>query len=293
VEREEQLRWEREWGKWAAAAAFASALLTIAVGVYIQSKIKGSADDNVDRILLIHDHKGDLLLASILQGLGTAALAPVLYYLFRATRFRREQLPNALVWLVLLAPLLGAVTSVIHQIQVNDISNQVATGPILPPKKANDHVTDLLGKSGTVAVTGIGTAAGLGIAFSFLLTSLNAMRAGLLSKFMGILGIIVGVLLVIPLQGNFPVVQVFWLGALGMLFLDRFPQGRGPAWESGEPDPWPTAADRRAALDGRTSEPDDEPEPDAAEHQHTGEPARPRQLATTHSRSKKKKRKRR
>jgi hypothetical protein len=96
VGREEQLRWERENASWAAGAAFASALLTIAAGLYFRGKVTGSANDNIEGILLVHAHKSDLLISSILQAIGTVALAPPLYYMFRATRFRREQLPKAI-----------------------------------------------------------------------------------------------------------------------------------------------------------------------------------------------------
>ncbi len=302
MDREEQLQWERENARWAAAAAFVSAILTIAAGLYFRAKVTGTADDNVEGIVLVHDHKSDLVVSSALQAIGTAAIAPAMYYLFRATRSRREQLPAAIRYLVVGAPLIGAVFSVVHQVQLNTVSNKVVDQLPLPGYLAKNLVNDQLGVGGVVAVSGIGTAAGLGLAFMLLLISLNAMRAGLLSRFMGVLGIIVGVLLVIPLQGNLPVVQVFWLAALGMLFLDRWPQGRGPAWEAGEAIPWPTANDRRDALTGG------EPQParagfgraraaaaDAApveeEVQHTREPARPRP-STTHPRSKKRKRKR-
>jgi hypothetical protein len=35
---------------------------------------------------------------------------------------------------------------------------------------------------------------------------------------------------------------------VGALFLGNWPGGRGPAWESGEPDPWPTPAERRGLV---------------------------------------------
>jgi hypothetical protein len=303
VGREEQLRWERENARWAAAGAFASALLTIAAGLYFRTKVTGTANDNVEGILLVHAHKSDLLISSILQAIGTAVLALPLYYLFRATRFRREQLPNAIKYLVLIAPPLGAVFSVVHQIQLNNLADKAFKQLPLAPSAAKTVVDNLLGKGDVVAVSGIGTAAGLGLAFMFLLISLNAMRAGLLSRFMGVLGIIVGVLLVIPLQGNLPVVQVFWVAALGALVLGRWPQGRGPAWDSGEAIPWPTAQDRRDEISGepRAARPARQsrwarpaaPEPEVADDiQHTGEPARPRP-SSTHPRSKKRKRKRR
>jgi hypothetical protein len=41
------------------------------------------------------------------------------------------------------------------------------------------------------------------------------------------------------------IIQAFWLGAVGALYLGNWPGGRGPAWETGQADPWPTAAQRR------------------------------------------------
>jgi hypothetical protein len=100
------------------------------------------------------------------------------------------------------------------------------------------------------------------------------MRAGLLSRFMGILGIIAGFLVVIPiLPGAF--IQLFWIVALGMLFLGRWPNGRGPAWSVLEPVPWPTAADAQAA---RQAAEKGEPEPvePAADAEPRPDESRPR-----------------
>ena len=94
-----------------------------------------------------------------------------------------------------------------------------------------------------------------------MIIALNAMRAGLLSRFMGVLGIGVGALIVLPLlpQG-LPIVQMFWLGALGLLFLGRWSGGRGPAWETGTAVPWPAANQARSARARRRSEPEAPPE---------------------------------
>ena len=60
------------------------------------------------------------------------------------------------------------------------------------------------------------------------------MRVGLLTRFMGVLGVIVGVavapILPIDQQG---IIRVFWLAALGMLFLGRWPSGTPKAWATG------------------------------------------------------------
>ena len=106
-------------------------------------------------------------------------------------------------------------------------------------------------------VQSIALAGQLAFAFSFVIVSLNAMQAGLLSRFMGVLGIIVGVLFVIPLGSPLPVVQCFWLLALAPLFLGRWPNGNPPAWAAARPAVAEPAGDARARMraKGRSSRP--------------------------------------
>jgi hypothetical protein len=96
------------------------------------------------------------------------------------------------------------------------------------------------------------------------------MRSGLLSRFMGVLGIIVGVLLVLPLvPGGQVFIQAFWVFALGLLFVGRWPGGRGPAWETVEAIPWPSAAQVRdaALLEERAAEATEEAEAEKPEEE--------------------------
>ena len=63
------------------------------------------------------------------------------------------------------------------------------------------------------------------------------MRVGLLTRLLGYIGIASGAMMVLfPL----PIVQIFWLGALGFVLLGRWPGGDLPAWATGEAVPWPT-----------------------------------------------------
>ena len=63
------------------------------------------------------------------------------------------------------------------------------------------------------------------------------MRAGLLTRMLGYIGIASGAMMVLfPL----PIVQIFWLGAFGFVLLGRWPGGELPAWKTGEAVPWPT-----------------------------------------------------
>ena len=298
---DEQLAWERQAGRFAAGAAFASALFGMAaLAVGAGASLLSPADDRLEVLLRNHDHAGAYLTSAVLQALSVLAIAPVLAFLYRAAKYRRPEIPKLALYLALTAPPIVAILTVINAFQTLDIADKAAHMTPASPKVAV-HRAEHLGTHGFNATVGyLAVVAGLSLAFSVGFNSINARRAGLLSQFMGILGVIVGVLLVIPILGP-PLVQFFWFVAVGLLFLDRWPGGRkrGPAWETGEADPWPTMAELRAEeaaargeelpppRRGRSREPEPEPE-DEYEYEEDDEP-----VATPHPRSKKRKRKRR
>lgn len=104
---------------------------------------------------------------------------------------------------------------------------------------------EIVQSDSVLVATAVGQGGSFALAFAFVLISLNAMRAGLLTRFMGILGVIVGVLLAIPQLAPTPIVLWFWLGALAFLFAGRWPGGVPPAWRSGRAEPWPTTRELR------------------------------------------------
>jgi hypothetical protein len=306
--REEQLAWERQAARPAAGAAFASALLGMAsLAVGAGAGLLSPADDRLEVLLRNHRHPGAYLSSAVLQALSVAAIAAVLAFLYRAAKFRRPEIPRGALYLAVVAPPVVAVLTVVNGIQTLAAADRVASkvvtrggGPKAAVKFAEHEVT----KGGGATVGYLAVAAGLSLAFAVGFNSINARRAGLLSQFMGIVGVIVGVLLVIPILGP-PLVQFFWFVAVGLLFLDRWPGGRkrGPAWETGEADPWPTMSELRAAEMAERGEeppprrrglfapPEPRPEPEddyEDEYEEDEEPA-----ATPHPRSKKRKRKRR
>jgi hypothetical protein len=78
-----------------------------------------------------------------------------------------------------------------------------------------------------------------------VIVPLAALRVGLLTRFMGVLGILCGVLLGFTLGQVPPVVQYFWFIALGVLFLGLMRRTIPPAWESGKAEPWPSGVAQR------------------------------------------------
>jgi hypothetical protein len=281
VEKQQQLEWEARVGRPVAIASFVSALLLLAAVIYSGSIVSAAeqdqAFDTVGSMRLIADHRGEILVLTFIQAIATALLAAPLWLLYHAAKFRRPEVPRAAKYLALIAPPLMAIVSVVRQFSSLDTAKRV-TAELLAdprtPKAANALAKDERTAGAAPILEALGLAATLGLAFAFVLLALNAMRAGLLSRFMGILGIIVGALFVLPLLGQFPFVQLFWTGAVGLLFLGRWPQGgRGPAWDTGEAEPWPTAQQRAQemaeARAAREEEFDEDEDPD-------DEPARPR-----------------
>ncbi len=261
MNREEQLEWEARWSRPAAAAAAAGAFFLVASFAYGVSTLgSGNARGEKAQQLRIDEHAGDLLVIAGLNGLAVLAMGGVLVYLYYATRARRPELQKAALVLAIAGPILYMIVLIALNIVRIDIAHDFAA--LGADEQTNQAAKRLEDDSILPDVGLIGLAPSLAFGFSFVMISLGAMRAGLLSRFMGILGIIVGVLYVIPLLGGGPpIVTIFWTAALAVLFLDRWPQGRGPAWAAGEAIPWPSAMDQAKAREAAQS--DDAPEPEA------------------------------
>jgi hypothetical protein len=76
----------------------------------------------------------------------------------------------------------------------------------------------------------------LGMLAAMVYISLWAMRAGLLTRFMGSFGMALGVALII-----LPFAQLIlplWFAVLGLILIGRWIRGRPPAWDAGKAIPW-------------------------------------------------------
>jgi hypothetical protein len=69
------------------------------------------------------------------------------------------------------------------------------------------------------------------------------MRAGLLTRFWGSLGMALGVAALLLLVQF----TMIWFIYFGLLLIGKIPGGRPPAWAAGEAIPWPTPGEKAAA----------------------------------------------
>jgi hypothetical protein len=196
-------------------------------------------------VKFISHHALTLISGSVLAAVAIGALTLVLLLLVDATRFRRPESWSATRPLVLFGGIAVMVASVSHQVLGAILSHRFAVG-----HDFSGHAVELALKKGTVNELSeyFALAAGLALATGMIATMVGTMRVGLLTRWVGVLGIFTGVLIFLPIGGaTLEVVPAFWMVAMGLLYAERWPGGDPPAWTSGEARPWPTRADQRAA----------------------------------------------
>jgi hypothetical protein len=220
-----------------AIVALVAAALTLAAPIVGLVVLKDAPDNLIGQALQRQQHLAGLGLSAACSALGLLAIAVVLDFLLRAVRARRPELPwqlRPLLWVggVGLAVLLLAL--------------QVATSVKLDhfAHEGSQTYEEARAVSDYGAVAYLGILAQFAFAGAFVTIAVTAMRVGLLTRFLGYLGVISAVLFVIPLV-PIPIVQAYWLGALAMLFAGRSPSGTPPAWQSSEAMPWPSTAEMR------------------------------------------------
>jgi hypothetical protein len=317
---EQALAWEAERRRIAGLSALGAALLTIAGSLITGLALSGLPDydertlsvlDTLGRAasgqgdasgrlaaqtVYLGEHATLPMLGSVLFGIGTLLLFPPMAYLFRATRARRPTFGQ--LALILLAA--GAVGFGLGRTAA-ELTRYIGAAGF--DGGSNTEAADALTGSTFLVGQVLWQAGALSLGFAFVLICLNAMRTGLLTRFMGILGVIVGATFVLPLDQQ-GIIRVFWIGALGALILGRWPSGVPRAWTEGAAVPWPTqqeireqreAARREAAGEPPEPEPESEPQDDDAADPRLPPPARRPEpvTAAAHTSSKKRRRKRR
>jgi hypothetical protein len=289
---EAQLRWEADRRLSTSVAAIAAGMLTLIGGLVGALAYKDFPDDGpaapVERAHFYADHVSGLLASAAVVSSSVILLAIPLRYLFIAIRARRPEMPKIAGVLAVASPIIVGLTTLAQQVAVSVSTRDWANNNPGDYFKARDATqTDLI-----IAIAILREAALLALGFAFVMICLNAMRVGLLTRFMGILGIIVGVLFVIPIGAPVPVVEAFWLVALGYLIGGRWPRGVPPAWITGEAVPWPSQQELREERE-REAPPPKQPKQPPPAGPAAPEPAVATAEGPAHPSSKKRKRKRR
>lgn len=264
-----QVEWESERRSRLAVPAIAGGVLYLLSGIIISSTLNGAPtvgllqgiapalkgvahpreSARAPEVLFVSHHAFALIAGSALMAISLVALTVVLVLLARAARFRRPESMAATVPLVVFGGVVFAIISLGHQIATAVLSHEFAAGHDFS-SKAVDHV--LTTGSVNVVAQYISLLAGLALAVGMIVTSLNAMRVGLLTRWMGIVGIVSALLIFLPIGGaTLELIPAFWMAACGLLLMGRWPNGEPPAWAAGEARPWPSQAEMRAQQEAQ------------------------------------------
>jgi hypothetical protein len=193
--------------------------------------------------LLVTDKRGALeVIGAVLSGIGLLGVVGTLVFLFAAARARRPELTPAARITAIVGGVLAAVGGIAYGVVITIKAHEFATHGTQTYPQANS----LLSSPGVAALQYAGLLGSLLLAIAFVLISLNAMRVGLLTKFIGYLGIAAAAASLL-LIGSAPalLIEVFWLLAVAYLLSGRWPNGDPPAWRTGKVEPWPSAAELR------------------------------------------------
>jgi hypothetical protein len=256
---DDQLAWEAHNALRAGLFAIAGGLLGL-IGVVVTGLSNAGAPSAEDKILTLTDtlgraaagqpippgqasivlefrghHAAGFIAGSILTGLALLATFPALAYLYRAAR-ARGPVPR----FALIAAAIGAAAAGIGLMAGQTAHYLDAASFANAADHSNSAALDVQNTPIFLAGGLIGSFGGLFLAVAFVLICLHAMRVGLLTRLMGVLGMFAGATLVIQFLDAPGVIRWFWMIALGFLFLGRLPRGRPPAWAVAEAVPWPT-----------------------------------------------------
>jgi hypothetical protein len=218
----------------------------------LEPALKGEASPQVSpratEVKFISHHAFGLVAGSFLAAIAIGALTLVLLLLADATRFRRPAMWPAARPLVLYGGIAVAVVSLAHQVVSAIQTHKFAVG-----HDFSNHAVDQALTKGSINLLTeyLALVAGLALAAGMIVVVMNAQRAGLIPRWMGIVGIFTGILIFLPIGGaELQIVPAFWLVMMGILLMGRWSKGDPAAWAAGEARPWPTSAELRAAREG-------------------------------------------
>jgi hypothetical protein len=267
---------ERRFGRPAGIVGFVGIVLFFFAGAVGLAPDFNGAGDDPERLRTFADESNGVLAQLLIQALGMVLLIPPLYLLFRAVDSRKEDFRSGLIGLTIAGPLFFAGSLVATWFVFDAASAQFLDAPQPPGDQSlGDYVDDLLAdQTATRIASGLQLAGVLALVVSTIYTSLNAMRVGLMTRFVGTLGMALGASMVIL---GLPVLLAFFL-VVSLLVANIWPGKRPPAWDAGVAVPWPkpgeeteTGEEREEELarpedfdgSGRELEPEPPPEIDA------------------------------
>ena len=191
-------------------------------------------------VKFISHHAFTLLTGGVLAAAAVGILTLVLLLLADATIFRRPESFRPMRPLIMAGGIGVAVVTIAHQVVSAVETHKFAVGS----HHTNSAVERALTTgTATALVDYLALIAGLVLAVGMIGLMINALRTGLLVRWLAFLGMFTGILIVLPIGGaELQIVPAFWMVMIGILYAGKWPNGEPPAWAAGAAIPWPSRA---------------------------------------------------
>jgi hypothetical protein len=242
---EEGVRWRQ------AVIAGASGLLLLLSPLVGLAGVHPNVSELTLDLITIHRRFPLDLIAAVIQAFGLLALADTLGWLDGRARARNSRQMKWTGWVAMAGATMFAIGVAGGELAVSIVANKFVSSGSQTYLEANS-----LTSHGLIAILPIIEQLGaLMLALGFILIALNAMRVGLLPRYLGYVGVAAGALVLFPVV-PVPVVACLWLVGLAALLIGRWPGGTPPAWTTGTAVPWEPRVPPRAQASNAATPPD-------------------------------------
>jgi hypothetical protein len=194
------------------------------------ARVDEAAFDRAKQLVDFHTGLRDQAIAAGLRCVGLLLTIAVGAHLYSMVRARNPSVSRRLLWVAVASPVLVAASTIFGFFALRDVADAfVSSGP-----RTTDRARDLANDSGILKTAAVFDLLSR-VAFGFWvgMTSIQAMRVGLLTRFLGYWGVGAGGALVLLPIGD--AMFIGWLASIGILSLGYWPGGRPPAWRSTRP----------------------------------------------------------
>jgi len=213
----------------------------------VSGQVNPAVSPRAAEIHFYDHHAFGLIAGALLSAVAIGALLVVLLFLFDAARFRRPQTAPISRPLILIGGIGLPVLTVIGEIVQAIGAHNFVTGHDF----TTHAVEQVLTKNSAYEILGYVTPlAAIALVAGMITLMVSTVRVGLQPRWMGIVGGVGAVILLIPSQ-ELSLITAFWMVGIGILLMGRFPGGDPPAWSAGVARPWPSQIETRAARDAR------------------------------------------
>jgi hypothetical protein len=192
-------------------------------------------------------HTFGFIAGAVLSAAAIGVLLIVLLFLFDVARFRRPQTAPIARLLILIGGIGLPVLTVVGELVQAIGAHNFVTGHDFTTHAVERVFTDNSAYEILAFATPL---AAIVLVAGMITLMVSTVRVGLQVRWMGIVGGVAAVTILIPSQ-ELSLIMAFWMVGTGILLMGRFPNGDPPAWAAGVARPWPSQVEARAARDAR------------------------------------------